>query len=303
MNEEKTETTLIDPARKKGLAMGFLTNLAQLVKLRLSLLVVFSAAMAYLWATHRNVDTLTIWLLSAGGFFITASSNIFNQVIERKSDKLMKRTAKRPLPDSRMSFNEALAIGIILGVAGLFLLININLLCCILGLTAMFIYIGIYTPMKTMSPLTVIPGAVAGSLPVVIGWVAARGEITHEALLLFLIQFVWQFPHTWSIAWLLNDEYSKADIKMLPTKEKGNTSALLIVISTFLIIPSGFLLYMYESAGIHVTWMLAIAGLVMLLFAFRFYKLRTDKAAVGLMLSCFAYLPIVLIILVTEKFL
>ena len=286
---------------KKGWAL--LSNYIQLVKLRLSLLVVFSAAMAYLWATNRHVDTLTIWLLSIGGFFITASSNIFNQIIERKSDKLMKRTAQRPLPDARMKTKEAVVLAIVLGITGLFLLLKINFLSFLLGLSAMLIYAVVYTPMKKLSSLTVIPGAVAGSLPVVIGWVAARGEITHEALLLFLIQFIWQFPHTWSIAWLLNDEYKKASLKMLPTKEKGNTSAILILLSTFLIIPSGMLLYMYESAGIHVTWMLALAGIITLLFAFRFYKLRTDKAAVGLMLSCFAYLPIVLIILVTERFL
>jgi protoheme IX farnesyltransferase len=280
-----------------------IADYVQLIKLRLSLLVVFSAAMAYLWASNRHVDALTIWLLSIGGFFITASSNIFNQVMEKKSDKLMKRTALRPLPDSRMKTGEAVSLAILLGITGLFLLLKINFLSFVLGFTAMLIYIAVYTPMKKLSSLTVIPGAVAGSLPVVIGWVAAKGEITHEALILFLIQFIWQFPHTWSIAWLLNDEYKKASIKMLPTRDKGNTSAMLILLSTFLIIPSGFLLYTYESAGIHVMWMLALAGIITFFFALRFYKLRTDKSAVGLMLSCFAYLPIVLIILVTEKFL
>ena len=280
-----------------------LSNYAQLVKVRLSLLVVFSAAMSYLWATNRQVDTLTIWLLSAGGFLITGAANILNQILEKKSDGLMKRTASRPLPDARMKTTEAILLAFILGISGLAMLAYINFLSFVLGLSAMIIYVGIYTPMKKRTSLTVIPGAVAGSLPVVIGWVAARGSVSHEAVLLFLLQFIWQFPHTWSIAWLLNDDYKKADLKMLPTLEKNNISAMLILLSTFLIIPSGFLLYMYESAGVHVTWMLALAGLITLFFAFRFYRLRTDKAAVGLMLSCFAYLPIVLIILVTEKFL
>ncbi len=293
----------INTISSKGLVLERISDYAQLIKMRLSLLVVFSAAMSYLWATHRHVDTPTIWLLSIGGFFITGSSNIFNQILERKSDKLMKRTALRPLPDSRMKTGEAVILAFTLGITGLFLLMKINFLSFFLGFSAMLIYIGIYTPMKKISSFTVIPGAVAGSLPVVIGWVAARGEITHEALLLFLIQFIWQFPHTWSIAWLLNDEYKKAELKMLPTKEKGHISAMMILLSTFLIIPSGLLLYMYESAGIHVTWLVAIAGVITLVFALRFYKLRTDKAAVGLMLSCFAYLPVVLIILVTEKFL
>lgn len=280
-----------------------LSDYAQLIKLRLTLLVVFSASMAYLWTTNRNVDTLTIWLLSIGGFFITASANIFNQIIERNSDKLMKRTANRPLPNERMKVNEAVMLSIILGISGVFILSRINLLCAILGISAMIIYTCIYTPLKKITWLTVIPGAAAGSLPVVIGSVAATGEIFRQALLLFLIQFIWQFPHTWSIAWLLNGEYKKAGLKMLPSPGKNKTSAVFILLSTFLIIPSGMLLYMYESAGIHVTWLLALAGIFMLLFALRFYRLQTDKSAVGLMLSCFAYLPFILIILVVEKFL
>lgn len=282
---------------------GKLKDYAQLIKVRLSFLVVFSAAMSYLWATHRNVDSLTIWLLSIGGFFITASSNIFNEITERESDKLMKRTAKRPLPDGRMQVREALLLAIVLGTSGLFILWKINLLSFVLGLLAMVVYAGIYTPMKKITPLTVVPGAIAGSLPVIIGWVAATGEISREAILLFLIQFVWQFPHTWSIAWLLSDEYNKAGLKMLPSSKKSRKSAILIMFSTFLIIPSGLLLYMYESAGVHVTWMVALAGIILFLFSFRFYRQQTDQSAVGLMLSCFAYLPVVLVILVIEKFL
>ena len=279
-----------------------LSDYAQLIKMRLSFLVVFSAAMAYLWATNRNVDSLTIWLLSIGGFFITGSANILNQIIERNSDKLMKRTLNRPLAAERMNVSEAIILAFVLGISGLLILAKINFLCAVLGTLAMFLYVCIYTPLKKITRFSVVPGAIAGSLPVVIGWAAATGAISHEALLLFLIQFIWQFPHTWSIAWLLSDDYNKAGLKMLPTLEKSKTSAMFIVISTFLIIPSGLLLYMYESAGIHVTWLLALAGIFMLLFALRFYRLRTDKSAVGLMLSCFAYLPIVLIILVTEKF-
>lgn len=280
-----------------------LSDYTQLIKMRLSFLVVFSAAMAYLWATQRSVDGFTIWLLSIGGFFITGSANIFNQIIEIKSDALMKRTFKRPLPDGRMKMEEAFVLGIILGFSGLLLLLKINFLCLVLGILAMFFYVCIYTPLKKITRLSVVPGAIAGSLPVVIGFAAATGAISSEALFLFLIQFIWQFPHTWSIAWLLNDDYNMAGFKMLPTSEKSKTSAIFILISTFLIIPSGLLLYMYQMAGIHVTWIVAFAGIIMLLFALRFYKFRTDKSAVGLTLSCFAYLPIVLIILAVEKFL
>ncbi len=280
-----------------------LADYIQLIKLRLSLLVVFSAAMSYLWATNRDVDVPTIWLLSIGGFLITASSNILNQIIEKDSDLLMTRTKDRPLAAARMKVREALFLATLLGIAGFVILWRINFLSALLGATAMFIYALIYTPLKKVTVLTIIPGAIAGSLPVVIGWTAARGEIGKEALLLFLIQFIWQFPHTWSIAWLLKDEYKKAGLKMLPTNDQNKTSAILILISTFLIVPSIVLLYMYESAGIHVTWILVLAGLVLAAFASRLYLQRTRRTAIALMFACFAYLPLVLIILVVEKYL
>lgn len=281
-----------------------LSDYLQLVKVRLSLLVVFSASMAYLWASNRNVDTLTIWLLSIGGFLVTASANVFNQIIEKDSDKFMKRTTKRPLPNGRMKTVEAFVLAITLGVLGLVILSRINFLSAILGASAIILYACVYTPLKKITPLTVIPGAIAGSLPVVIGWVAHTGTINYQAGILFLIQFIWQFPHTWSIAWLLDEEYNKAGIKMLPTAGGRNKiSAIIIMLSTFLIIPAAFLLYMYESAGIPVTFLLIISGMILLLFSYKLYRSRTEKSAIGLMLSSFAYLPFVLIILVIEKFL
>jgi len=277
---------------------------AQLIKMRLSFLVVFSASMAYLWATNRHVEPLTIWLLSIGGFFITGAANTFNQIIERRSDKLMKRTSTRPLPGGRMNVNEALVFGIIIGITGAFLLFKINMLCGLLGVTAMLIYATIYTPLKKITPLTIFPGAIAGSLPVVIGCVAATGEITKGAVILFAIQFIWQFPHTWSIAWLLDDEYHKAGIRMLPTSGGRNkASAIIILLSTFLIIPTGLLLYMYQSAGINVAGALVVAGAVFSVFAYKLYTERTQKSALRLMFGSFAYLPFVLIVLVLAKFL
>ncbi len=281
-----------------------LADYTQLIKMRLSFLVVFSASMAYLWATDRHVEPLTIWMLSIGGFLITGAANTFNQVIERNSDKLMKRTLTRPLPGGRMKVSEALTFGIILGTIGALFLFKINALCGILGLAAMLIYAAVYTPLKKITPFTIFPGAVAGSLPVVIGCVAATGEITKGAVILFAIQFIWQFPHTWSIAWLLDEEYNKAGIKMLPTSGGRNkTSAIIILLSTFLIIPAVLLLYMYQSAGVNVTWALVLAGVVFSISAYRLYIEQTNKYALRLMLSSFAYLPFVLIVLVLAKFL
>jgi protoheme IX farnesyltransferase len=280
------------------------SDYTQLIKMRLSFLVVFSASMAYLWATDRHVEPLIIWLLSIGGFLITGAANTFNQIIEKDSDKLMKRTLSRPLPGGRMKVSEALIFGFVLAIAGAFCLFKINMLCGLLGLAAMLIYAGIYTPLKKITPLTIFPGAVAGSLPVVIGCVAATGEITKGAIILFAIQFIWQFPHTWSIAWLLDDEYHKAGIKMLPTAGGRNkASAIIILLSTFLIIPAGLLLYMYQSAGVNVTWLLVLAGITFSVFAYKLYSERTNKYALRLMFSSFAYLPFVLIVLVLAKFL
>jgi protoheme IX farnesyltransferase len=287
----------------KSFLKGKLSDYAQLIKVRLSFLVVFSASMAYLWTTNRHADALTIWLVSIGGFLITGSANTFNQVLEKDSDKLMKRTCKRPLPAERMSVNEAIFFGIIIGLMGLFILSRVSIQCSLLGLFAMILYASVYTPLKKITHLSVIPGAIAGSMPVVIGCVAATGRISSEALLLFMIQFIWQFPHTWSIAWLLDDDYTKAGIKMMPMAGgKTRTSAIIIMLSTFLIIPAALVFYMYKPTGIFVTILLALAGCLFSLFAYKLYRTRTAKSALGLMFGSFAYLPFVLIVLVIAKF-
>ena len=286
---------------KKAYLKAKIKDYCQLLKIRLSLLVVFSASMSYLWATHRNVQTRTIFLLSIGGFLITGAANVINQVLERRSDKLMKRTKLRPLPDERMGVPEAMVLSLTSAATGLFLLFQINALSALLGGCAMVIYAFIYTPLKKKTWLTIVPGAVAGSLPVVIGVVAATGVINYQAVVLFLIQFIWQFPHTWSIAWLQDDEYLKSGIRLLPSSGKGKVTAFVIMVSTFLMIPASFLLAMYEAAGIHVCWIIALAGLGVTYFSWVHYKSRSDKSAVRLMLSSIAYLPLVLIVLVVEK--
>lgn len=280
-----------------------LVDCGQLMKLRLSVVVVFSSSMAYLWACNRHVDVKTIWLLSIGGFFITAASNALNQVLERKQDALMKRTAQRPLPTGRLPLRQALLLAAVWGIAGAALLLQINLLCGMLGIAALLIYVLVYTPMKKISSLAVLPGAVAGSLPVVIGVAAAAGTLVPAAVTLFIFQFIWQFPHTWTIAWLQNDDYNKAGFKMLPSCQKGDWPAFLIMLSTFLIIPACLLLHMYKSVGASVAWILALAGSGLLILSITHYRLQSQKSALALMLSCLAFLPLAFIVLVIEKFL
>jgi len=282
--------------------LAHIADYLALVKPRLSFLVVFSSSMAYLWACNRLVDAVTIWLLSVGGFLVTGCANCINQIIEKDSDGLMKRTANRPLVNQRIQIKEAVFFAFVLGLSGLFLLYRVNSTCAALGLLAVILYGAAYTPLKKYTSLTVIPGAIAGSLPVVIGCVAAEGKITGAALLLFSLQFIWQFPHTWSIAWLLNDEYNKAGIKLLPGGAKKNAAALLIMASTFLIVPVGFLLYLYQLTGIAVTILLAAAGLAIFFFSLKHFRRQTDRSAVGLMFSSFVYLPLIMLILVLERF-
>jgi len=284
------------------LVKGRLAEYAQLVKVRLSFLVVFSATMAYLWVANGHISVITVLLVSIGGFLITGAANTLNQIIEKDSDKLMKRTFERPLADERIEVKEALIFALTIGITGLFLLYNVNVLSAVLGATAILIYAAIYTPLKKISRLTVIPGAIAGSIPVVIGCVAASGKLSAEAWMLFTIQFIWQFPHTWAIAWMLDDEYKKAGIEMMPTAGgRDKTSASLILLSTLLTIPIGFVFHYLGLTSMLESCLLAIAGIGFSYFAYKLYLHRTQKAALGVMFGSFAYLPFVLIMLVLVK--
>lgn len=295
------ETTQAINAPAQGIQLK-ISDYAQLIKLRLSFLVVFSASMAFLWASSGTVNVTHLLLVSIGGFLITGTANILNQVIEKDSDKLMKRTSERPLPAGRMQVSEALLLATIMGVTGLFLLYLITPLCYILGTLAIIVYAGVYTPLKKITPLTVIPGAIAGSMPVVIGCLAAQGSLTVTALLVFLLQFTWQFPHTWAIGWVLEEEYAKAGICMTPTRGgRTNTSALLMMLSTFVIVPLGLLFYFNYAINKTDSVLLTILGLGFAYLGVRHYNKQTVKSALGVMFGSFGYLPIALLVLVLTK--
>lgn len=275
----------------------------QLVKMRLSLLVVFSASMAYLIEAHRNVDAFAIWILSIGGFLVTGAANTCNQVIEMHSDKMMKRTCQRPLPGNRLPKKNALVFAAVIGIIGIALLACLNLLSAALGTIAFLMYVHAYTPLKKVGPIAVIPGAIAGSMPILIGSAAATGTITLTAMLLFALQFIWQFPHTWSIAWMLDEEYNQAGIHMLPSRGgKNRRSAGIILASTFLLIPAAWMMYQYSIAGQMVFIVLAMAGLILTLCSLYLFNSTGKKSALRLMLASFVYLPMVLIAVVLERF-
>ena len=215
-----------------------LSIIKELTKFRLTLSVVFSSFISYFLGVSE-VNLIQLFYLMAGGILIVSSSNIFNQIIERDLDKLMKRTQNRPLPKKEITPKLALFLAILSALIGLIFMYLINLKVAILAAVSIFLYTAIYTPMKLISPLSVFIGAIPGAFPFMIGWVAATNDIGIEALTLFLMQFFWQFPHFWSIGWSQNSDYEKAGFKMLPTGRKDkSTSAQILFYSIWAVLVS-----------------------------------------------------------------
>lgn len=215
-----------------------LSIIKELTKFRLTLSVVFSSFISY-YLGASEVNLTQLFYLIAGGILIVSSSNIFNQIIERDLDKLMKRTQNRPLPKKEITTKLALFLAILSALIGLIFMYLINLKVAILAALSIFLYTAVYTPMKLISPLSVFVGAIPGAFPFMIGWVAATNDIGIEALTLFLMQFFWQFPHFWSIGWSQNSDYEKAGFKMLPTGRKDkSTSAQILFYSIWAVLIS-----------------------------------------------------------------
>jgi protoheme IX farnesyltransferase len=276
----------------------------QLLKVRLTSLVVFSAVMGYLLGIQGSISFMPLILLMGGGFAIAGASNTLNQIFERDYDKKMKRTANRPLPDERVTVFEAGVLSFIFALTGAVALFMLHPLCAGLGVLALVLYAFVYTPLKRYSSLSVFAGAFPGALPVLIGWVGATQSVGLIAFLLFGIQFLWQFPHTWSIAWLLNDDYKKAGFKMLPSRQGiGKGVALQIFIYTLMLIPVSLLPAKFGLTSIYSSIIIILTGVFFLWLAGRLYKTCSKKAAVGVMLGSFLYLPIVQLALVIDKLL
>ena len=285
---------------EKSVQVSRVKDIAKLMKLRLSALVVLSAVATYLFA-GGGADLGLVYVIS-GGFLITGASNGFNQIIERDLDKMMERTVNRPLPQGRMSVTEALIISSIAGVAGAFLLFQLNWFSGVLGILAMVVYAGLYTPLKPITPWAVFVGAIPGALPPMIGVVAATGGYSMLAGIMFLVQFVWQFPHFWAIAWIMDDDYAKAGFSLLPLKSrKSKRSAFWIMIYTAIMVPVGVLPWFFEWTS-DVTLVLGTAaGIWFFMIAYRFYLRLEDKLAKRLMFASFIYLPFIQFLYVFDK--
>lgn len=283
--------------------MGKVTEYAQFTKLRLSSLVVFSAIIGYVIAAEElniKVNWLEMSMLFLGGFLVTGASNGYNQVIERDYDKLMPRTATRPIPTGKMSVNEGMAVATTFGITGAVLLfIFVNPLSAILSVIALLLYVFAYTPLKRVTPWAVFVGAFPGAVPPMLGWVAATtainpfGFIGTNALLLFAVQFMWQFPHFWAIAWVVDDDYRKAGFRLLPSKERDKSSAFQIVVYSLFLIPVSMIPLRFGMTGMTGISIVLVCGILFLLQAIRLYRTLDIKAATQLMFGSFIYLPVV----------
>lgn len=299
MNIENTHTATFSPYIVIEKAKSYF----QLTKFRLSSLVVFSTIIGYVLAHKTTVDYYTLTVLSLGGFLVAASANTFNQIIEINLDRLMNRTMNRPLPTGALSKNEGLVFAFLTGIAGLTILwIFFNPLVAFLSFISLVLYSFVYTPLKQKSSIAVLVGAIPGALPPLLGWVALTGNVSIEAVCLFGIQFFWQFPHFWAIAWVLDDDYSKAGFKLLPGGGKKDiNTAFQIMIYTLILIPVSLLPLKLGLTGINSAMIALVCGVIFLAFTFYLMKTCSQKAALRIMFGSFLYLPIVQIAFILDK--
>lgn len=287
----------INTAENLSTPMSKIRDYAQFVKLRLASLVVLSAAIGYVIGS-QEVDWKKMLMLILGGFLVTGSSNGFNQIIERNLDKLMDRTQGRPLPQERMSVNESFLIAAIMGLAGIAILwIFMNPLSAVLGMLALILYTVVYTPLKQLTPFAVFVGAFPGAIPPMLGHVASTsgfGEITFYAWLLFVVQFMWQFPHFWAIAWVLDEDYKKAGFRMLPSLGgRDKSSAFQILVYTLFLMPISLLPVFFHMSGMVSAIIITFSGACFIYQAVVLYRECTVEAARKLMFGSFFYLPVV----------
>ncbi len=281
----------------------------EITKARLAISVVFSSVAGFMLGIYdlHSLDWMVLLKLALGGYCMVGASNAFNQIIEKDLDALMDRTKNRPVPTGRMSLGVALIIASLLTIIGIVLLYTINPKTAMFGAISIFLYTSIYTPLKTITSLSVFVGAFPGAIPFMLGWVAATGEFGIEAGTLFLIQFFWQFPHFWAIGWFLYDDYEKAGFFMLPTGKKDKGTALQIILYTVWLILASLIPVFGYTGRLFITPVAAVVvfllGLWMLFYAVKLYKVRTPKAARTLMLVSVSYITLLQLVYIFDKFL
>ncbi len=282
-----------------------LRNFKEITKFRLSISVLFSSVAGYLLGAD-NIDFFVLFLLCVGGYAMVGASNVFNQIVERDLDALMDRTKNRPLPAGRISVRSAFVLGVFLTIVGIGVLYAINPITAMFGAISIFMYVSLYTPLKTKTPLSVFVGAFPGAIPFMLGWVAATGSFGIEPGTLFMIQFFWQFPHFWAIGWFLFDDYKKGGFFMLPNGKRDKGTAMqvflyciwTVLVSLIPVLGITGKLYLTPYSGV----LVGILGIGLLYYAGRLYREKTSKAAKQLMLASVSYITLLQIIYVVDKF-
>ncbi|WP_026914149.1 heme o synthase [Christiangramia portivictoriae] len=284
---------------------SILSDFKEITKMRLAISVVFSSVAGYFLGAD-SIDFVTVTLLAIGGYLMVGASNAYNQIIERNLDSLMDRTKNRPLPAGRMSVTTAFSIASIFTVLGLVVLYVINPKTAMFGAISIFMYVSLYTPLKTKTPLAVFVGAFPGAIPFMLGWVAASGSFSIEPGTLFMIQFFWQFPHFWAIGWWLYDDYKKGGFFMLPTGKRDRGTAVQIILYTCWTIMVSLIpvfgvtgkLYLTPVSGV----IILLLGLGMMYYAIRLFREKTAEAAKKLMFASVSYITLLQIVYVLDKF-
>ena len=253
--------------------------------------------------TVKAYDWSMILLLTFAGLCITGSANAINQAVEKDTDAQMKRTASRPVAAGRMSQTTAYTFATITGILGVAIMWKyFNISSALLSAFSLFLYAFIYTPLKKINSIAVLVGAFPGALPCLIGWVAGNDDFAYAGWALFLIQFLWQFPHFWAIAWVSHSDYSKVGFKLLPA-DKGPTkfTALQSIMYAVLMIPVGLLPYYLGLTGQVSMWILLVANIFMVVQCVRLYQNMGVPAARRVMFSSYIYLPFVYLALLADK--
>ena len=274
--------------------------------MRLSVSVVFSSVAGYLLGVEGPIDFTILLLLCLGGYCMVGASNVYNQIIERDLDALMDRTKDRPIPAGRMGVTPAFILASVLVVAGIGILYVINPQTAMFGAISIFMYVSLYTPLKTRTPLSVFVGAFPGAIPFMLGWVAATNDFGIEPGSLFMIQFFWQFPHFWAIGWFLYDDYKKGGFFMLPTGKRDKGTAVQVILYSIWTVLASLIPAVGVTGRLYITPVSAVLifglGVWLIYYSIRLYKLKTEKAARQLMLVSVSYITLLQIIYVADKF-
>lgn len=299
---------VLETSHNKTSLKSIFIDFKAITKMGLAISVVFSSIIGYLLGASDEFpfQWSVLVLLAIGGYCMVGASNVFNQIIEKDIDAKMDRTKNRPIPSGSMSKKTAFILGLILTIVGLTILYTINPKSAMFGAISIFLYVSVYTPLKTLTPLSVFVGAFPGAIPFMLGWVAATNQFGIEAGTLFLIQFFWQFPHFWAIGWFLYDDYSKAGIFMLPNGKTDKKTALQTILYTFWLLVASVLPVFGFTGSLNLSVVAAVIvgllGVWMLFYAMKLYKEMTPQAAKRLMLVSVTYISLLQIVYVIDKF-